>query len=357
MLVYSLALVISSSHAFAPGVKPFAVMTKAGQVHSARFMSDGGNEKVTITSGKKEIAYDDKTGRFFETNLDEEECVPNDEYCAVDGSTGKLIRLTVQEKERIFLDALQVRACYLRYYQRNTHLTMSFINQALTIIPSCFWSYYSQSYYATGRQMLKDEEFDILKEDLQWNGSDMVVMNRKEAMYLAAVQAYLMGTPTISDSEFDALKLELKETGSKFAVSTSPKCYIDTGICTVTLQEDKFRSNLLYLPAVIALTSIWLGIGFEIFAFVFRLNPLIFLLIGTPLIYYGSKFITEDLLFPGKCIVYGPCPSCESENRVYFGKILMVDGFTDVAKVKCTNCRTEFNVQRKSLRASTVSKA
>ena len=71
--------------------------------------------------------------------------------------------------------------------------------------------------------MLKDEEFDLLKEDLQWNGSDMVVMNRKEAMYLAAVQAYLKGTPTISDSEFDALKLELKETGSKFAVSTSPK--------------------------------------------------------------------------------------------------------------------------------------
>ena len=128
--------------------------------------------------------------------------------------------------------------------------------------------------------MLKDEEFDLLKEDLQWNGSDMVVMNRKEAMYLAAVQAYLKGTPTISDSEFDALKLELKETGSKFAVSTSPKCYIDTGICTVTLQEDKFRSNLLYLPAVIALTSIWLGIGFEVFAFVLRLNPLIFLQIG-----------------------------------------------------------------------------
>jgi hypothetical protein len=56
-----------------------------------------------------------------------------------------MIRLTIQEKERIFLDAIQ-------------------------------------SYYATGRQMLKDDELDLLKEDLQLNGSDMVVMNQKEAI-------------------------------------------------------------------------------------------------------------------------------------------------------------------------------
>ena len=103
---------------------------------------EGSDEKITITSGTREIAYDAKSGRFFETtgNLQEEECIPDEEYCVVDPESGELIRLTVAEKERIFLDALQ-------------------------------------SYYATGRQMLKDDEFDLLKEDLQWNGSDMVVMN------------------------------------------------------------------------------------------------------------------------------------------------------------------------------------
>ena len=107
---------------------------------------EGSDEKITITSGTREIAYDAKSGRFFETtgNLQEEECIPDEEYCVVDPESGELIRLTVAEKERIFLDALQ--------------------------------SYYR---YATGRQMLKDDEFDLLKEDLQWNGSDMVVMNRK----------------------------------------------------------------------------------------------------------------------------------------------------------------------------------
>ena len=39
-----------------------------------------------------------------------------------------------------------------------------------------------------------------------------------------------------SDAEFDRLKSSLRESGSVVAVSTEPKCYIDTGICTVTFQ-------------------------------------------------------------------------------------------------------------------------
>jgi len=251
---------------------------------------------------------------------EDEDCVPEDEYCAVDSKTGKLVKLTVQEKERIFLDALQ-------------------------------------AYYATGRQVMPDDEFDLLKEDLQWNGSDVIQMNRKEATYLAAVQAYLKGTPTLNDKEFDDLKNELKEAGSKFASSKEPKCLIETGICSVTFQEDQFRSNLLYVPAVAVFTSVWLGPVFEIFAaFIFRFNPLVFLLLGAPLIYFGSKFITEELLFENNLIAYGPCPSCEVENRVYFGDVLKVEGFSDVASAKCPNCKTVFQVQKASLRASTLPK-
>jgi hypothetical protein len=78
---------------------------------TARFMSsDEEPEKtISIKSGKKEIAYDEKTGRFFETDQEPVECIPDDEYCVVDQKTGELIRLTMEEKERIFLDSLQVR--------------------------------------------------------------------------------------------------------------------------------------------------------------------------------------------------------------------------------------------------------
>ena len=204
--------------------------------------------------------------------------------------------------------------------------------------------------------MLNDEEFDLLREDLSWNGSKLVQMNRKEAKYLAAVQSYMKGTPSMDDGEFDALKKELMDSGSVFAVNTEPKCYIDSGICKVTLQEDKFRMNLLYAPAGSILALVWLGLGFEVIEPIIRLNPIILALLGAPFVITGAKFITENFLFVNNFVVYGPCPSCQAANRVYFGDILGVEGFSDVASVKCPNCKESFTVQRNTLRASTLPK-
>lgn len=285
-------------------------------------MSDEEERAVTtITSvNKKEIAFDEKTGRFYETSIDGE-CIPEDgEYCAVDSSTGELIRLTVEEKERIFLDALQ-------------------------------------SYYISGRQLLDDTEFDLLKEDLAWNGSPVVAMNRDEAKYLAAMQAYFKGDPIMNDTEFDQLKAQLKEDGSKFAVSKEPKCYIDTGICTATFEVDRFRGNLLYLPVSVILFIAWLGLAFELIEPFIRVNPLILILLGAYPIYTTSQSITDQFIFQNNKIVYGSCPACEAQNRVYFGNILGVEGFGDVATVKCGNCKEEFKIQRATLRASTLPKA
>jgi hypothetical protein len=209
----------------------------------------------------------------------------------------------------------------------------------------------------SGRQLLPDDDFDLLKEDLQWNGSPLVVLNRSEAKYLAGMEAYLKGKPIMSDGEFDALKLELKETGSKFAVDTEPKCYIDTGVCKVTLQEDKFRSNLLYLPAGAVIAVAWLGLGFEVIEPIIRINPVVLALLGSPLVYNGARKITEEFIFENKFLAYGPCPACEAEQRVYFGNILGVEGFSDVADIKCSNCKEKFTVQRNTLRASTLPKA
>jgi hypothetical protein len=104
ILTTALALLVAPhAHAFTTS-KPFAVVGKT----SPLYMSEPGEKKVQITSGRKEIAYDSVAGRFFETNLEEEECIPDEEYCMIDEKTGKPIRLTVEEKERIFLDALQV---------------------------------------------------------------------------------------------------------------------------------------------------------------------------------------------------------------------------------------------------------
>jgi len=269
---------------------------------------------IELGSTKKDVGYDTETGQLLE---DSDECVPDDEYCAVDEKTGNLIRLTLAEKERIFLDALQ-------------------------------------SYYVNGRQLLPDDQFDLLKEDLSWNGSNFVQMNRNEAKYLAAMESYLKGEPTLGDEEFDSLKATLKEEKSVFAVSTEPKCYIDTGICTVTLKEDVFRQNLLYLPVGVILSLIWVTLGFEVIGIFVKINPVIILALGSTLIYDYTKKITEKYIFINNKIVYGPCPSCEAENRVYFGDILGVEGYNDIATIKCKSCKVKFDIQKNSMRASTL---
>jgi len=314
-LAAAIACLVAGSSAFTPSPPKIslAISPFRNQAVGPLF-AEGPKGGTTITSARKEIGYDASTSR------DSEDCIPDDEYCVVDKESGKPVRLTLEEKERIFMDALQ-------------------------------------SYYVSGRQLLNDVEFDILKEDLSWNGSDVVNMNRKEAKYMAAVSDYLKGTPSVSDEDFDQLKTDLKEEKSRFASSKEPKCYIDTGICTVAYKSDNFRNNLLYLPVGAVLGLFWLGFGFEVIEPIIRLNPLILAALGSPLVYKGSIALTDKFIFTGNNIVYGPCPSCEVDVRVYFGGILGVEGFGDVASVKCTKCKDVINVQRKTLRASTLPKA
>lgn len=285
---------------------------------STSLNAEGDPKKGTkLISNRKEIAYDGT--RFFETGLDDETCIPSQEFCVVDPATSQPIRLTIEEKERMFLDALQ-------------------------------------SYYVSGRQVMDDAEFDSLKEDLAWNGSEKVNLNRKEVTYLKAMQSYLKGKPTMSNEEYDTLRSELKEDGSSIAVSKEPKCYIETGICTATFQKDSFRNNLLYLPAISVIALLWLGIGFEIIGG--RINPLVLGAFGVPVIGSTSKFVTDNFIFTDNLVAYGPCPSCEKEQRIYFGNILGVEGFGKQGSMKCTDksCKVPITVQRKSLRASTLPK-
>jgi len=315
--VLSLLVLSERSNAFTP----FSMKKSVFVGSSSRFMAEGENsDPVKMKSVlNKDILFDEKSGRFFESGADQADCIPEEEFCMVDKESGDRIRLTLEEKERIFMDALQ-------------------------------------AYYFNQKQTLSDEDFDLLKEDLTWNGSDKVQMNRKEGTYLAAVQSYLQGSPSMSDSDFDKLKQELKEEGSEFAVSREPQCYVDTGICKVTLKRDNFRNNLLYLPAGGILFLAWLGLGYELIEPIVPLNPLILTLLGAFPIYKGSIKITEDYIFQNSAIVYGPCPGCSAENRVYFGDILGVEGFSDISTTKCSKCKVVFNIQRNTLRASTIPK-
>lgn len=110
------ACLVAGTNAFSPAlsgrsaaaVNSFRAGGRAAAAGPLFAEGDGPQDGTTITSARKEIGYDSTSGRFFETNIDPEDCIPDDEYCVVDKDSGEMVRLTLEEKERIFLDALQV---------------------------------------------------------------------------------------------------------------------------------------------------------------------------------------------------------------------------------------------------------
>ena len=91
---------------------------------------------------------------------------------------------------------------------------------------------------------------------------------------------------------------------------------------------------MLYLPAISVLTLLWTGGTYELISASRGLNPLITLLIGSPLIVSVAQYLTEQVLFKDPFIAQGPCPDCGANNRLFFGDILGVEGFqaVDVAE-------------------------
>ena len=47
------------------------------------------------------------------------------------------------------------------------------------------------------RQILADDDFNKLKEDLIWEGSNVAYLNRNETLFLSAMSAYLKGETNI----------------------------------------------------------------------------------------------------------------------------------------------------------------
>jgi hypothetical protein len=109
VLATVLALLASDARAWTTPMRSSVARSAFGKTSLKMAEGDESLDKVQLTSGRKEIMFDEKAGRFFETGLDTEECIPEEEFCSIDEETGKKIRLTVNEKERIFLDSLQVR--------------------------------------------------------------------------------------------------------------------------------------------------------------------------------------------------------------------------------------------------------
>ncbi|CAM9511766.1 unnamed protein product [Chrysoparadoxa australica] len=293
------------------------VPTSSPQLPSRGWALRATEESLETTSPVEKLGYDARTGRFYEREIEE---LCRDEYCAVDEATGEPILLTKGEKERIFLDSIQ-------------------------------------SFYYDGRKVLEDSDFDKLKEDLVWEGSDVVSLNRQETLFMNAMGAYMKGKPIMEDAEFDALKASLREAESPVAVSTEPKCFIDTGICSSTFQKDRFRQATLYLPVGVPSLIICLGALYELVEPLRHINPILQLVVAAfPAALFTRSFTESVFLSGDPMIAYGACPSCGAENRVFFGNIVGVEGPKQDADLTCQSCKVSISIRKDTLRARTTMK-
>mmetsp|Transcript_32682 Transcript_32682/g.128465 ORF Transcript_32682/g.128465 Transcript_32682/m.128465 type:complete len:302 (-) Transcript_32682:328-1233(-) len=192
---------------------------------------------------------------------------------------------------------------------------------------------------ADSSPLITDEQFDLLKDDLMWEGSQILLLNEKEKKFLEAARAYYRKEPVMGDEEFDALREELVLEGSKVAVSRGPKCSLETKICTTDTTPDSTRMFVTYLPAAGIGAILWAAVSFEI-PYLKSVNDLYSLAIGFPFILLFAKVVTNAVLTSPSLILVGACPNCGEDIRAYFGAILNVgESPKDTSDVKCEHCR------------------
>lgn len=270
-------------------------------------------DEVKTSAPAVSDSKDNGTGKKEEQEYDAPEVILDENivgFCSLDPSTGKRLELSVRDKETLFLDAMQA------FYR--------------------------------GDVMLSNEEFDSLKEELTWQGSDVVSLNRDEYRFLDAAKAYEQGQPIMEDQEFDKLKKKLFEQGSVVAIQRGPRCSIERKITFSDVIPDKKRTFALFVPAGLLMSLIWLSAAFELTP-LHRVDPVISLLLGSPLIFVLARVLTY-LVVPQAQIMVGDCPSCGRRTHVLFGNVLNQKGFLTEANVKCEKCKAELKVEKDTSR-------
>lgn len=211
-----------------------------------------------------------------------------------------------------------------------------------------------QGYYFDGDMKMTDVEFENLKDELLWSGSQVAILSSTEQRFLEAMMAYSRGKPILDDDEFDELKGKLKASGS-IVVQAGPRCSIRSRRVYSDAEPDYFKMTLINVPATLIVLGVIFSIddltGFEITKAIELPQPysLLFLWgLVFPLIFVTASSITAAIL-PDNLILKADCPNCGANNQAYFGGIFNVAGNTKSATVECQNCLADLefdNIKR-----------
>lgn len=69
-------------------------------------------------------------------------------------------------------------------------------------------------FYQKKQSILNNEDYEELKNQLTWAGSDVPSLNAKEALFLTAVASFRRGDKLLEESEYNSLKQQLRDQNS-----------------------------------------------------------------------------------------------------------------------------------------------
>ncbi|EKX46779.1 hypothetical protein GUITHDRAFT_107552 [Guillardia theta CCMP2712] len=180
------------------------------------------------------------------------------------------------------------------------------------------------AYNVDAESLLSDEDYEKLKTDLTFEGSQVILMSREEIKFMVAANRYNKGKPIMSDEEFDTLRKKLKNKGSLAVKHEAASCKLDESgrkVCKADIFPDEGKNALLYTPALV-LTALL----FNEWAFWFKAT----------------------------------CPSCGTPQNIYFGDILWVSGkpVESSVQTQCCNkaCGVELVADKKRMIVESFSK-
>ncbi|KAG7672555.1 putative PGR5-like protein 1A, chloroplastic [Nannochloris sp. 'desiccata'] len=212
------------------------------------------------------------------------------------------------------------------------------------------------AYYIGGKPEISDAEFDLLKDELLWNGSKVAILSSNEKKFLEAVLSFNKGKPIMSNDDFDQLKVALKKENS-MVTAAGPRCSIRSRKMYSDASVDYLRLVVLNIPAAI---TVLLGLfsiddltGFEVTKLIELPEPYGIVFVWgfvLPVVYILSNAITS-LVFKDALVLKAECPSCGTESFSYFGDILTVSGSRVTNTVECPNCKSKlvFDADKRSV--------
>jgi len=207
------------------------------------------------------------------------------------------------------------------------------------------------------KQLISDDEFEDLKSDLTFEGSQVMLMSREEISFMVASMRYNKGQPIMEDSEFESLRTKLRKQGSMAVKHDATSCKIlESGakVCKADLFPDDGKNALLYSPALVLSALL-----FNEWAFWFKgWDPLFSLILGSPLIAAATYGLTNYIYFQQPYITKTVCPECGTPQNIFFGDVLFVSGkpVTENVDTKCVNkdCAVKLKGSRDAMRVQVV---